>query len=131
MAFTREGEHNGWLKVARLGLLFTPSYSVVSEQQIISDEHINFLQNAGRPELLVNAGAPPSSVSGIKHNIYQWDEIGVNGDIWKGGWAGQGLLINPQRDVVVVFTGYFKDDEQSEITAEPIIRSMVDAVFAD
>ena len=127
--------HGGFMArlrdVARLGLLFTPSYSVVSDRQIISDEHIDFLQNAGRPELLENAGAPPSSVSGIKHNIYQWDEIGVNGDLWKGGWAWQGLLINPQRDVVVVFTGYFKDDEQGEITAEPIIRSMVDGVFAD
>ncbi len=41
--------------LARFGLLFTPSYGVVSDRKIISDEHIEMLINGGRPELLANA----------------------------------------------------------------------------
>ena len=117
--------------VARYGLLFTPSYRVVTDHKIISDEHLDFILNGGRPELLTNAGAPDTSVTGIKHNIYQWDRVYVNGDIYKGGWAGQGLLINPKRDTVVVFTGYLKDDEGTEVKARPIIIKLMNDVFGD
>ena len=125
--------HGGFMArlrdVARFGLLFTPSYENVSETQIISNEHVDFLLNGGRPALFANAGFPAADVSGIKHNIYQWDEVRSNGDIYKGGWAGQGLLINPQRDVVAVFTGYFKDDDYSEVAIEPVLQTMLDDVF--
>ena len=127
--------HGGFMArvrdVARLGLLFTPSYRVVSDEQIISDEHLNFIMNGGRAKLLTNAGAPDTSISGIKHNIYQWDRVYENGDIYKGGWAGQGLLINPKRDTVVVFTGYLKDDEGSEVKAFPKIMQLMNGVFGD
>ena len=124
--------HGGFLArlrdVARFGLLFTPSWPVVSDRQIISDEHIRLLYEAGRPELYANVGGP---FPGVRYNIYQWDQVMENGDLFKGGWAGQGLLINPERDVVAVFTGYFKDDDYSEVPAEPIIRQMLDDVFGD
>jgi len=124
--------HGGFVSrmrdLARLGLLFTPSYGVVSDRKIISDAHIEFLWSGGRPELLTNAGAPETSISGVKHNIYQWDQIRVNGDYFKGGWAGQGFLVNPQRDVVAVWTGYMKDD-YSETQMEPIIRVVLDGIF--
>ena len=106
--------------VARYGLLFTPSYTVVSDRKIISDEHIEFLWSGGRPELRPNAG--------IKHNIYQWDEIYANGDYFKSGWAGQGFLVNPQRDLVAVFVSYKKIDE-SEINLEPVILKMLDSLY--
>jgi CubicO group peptidase (beta-lactamase class C family) len=124
--------HGGFMArlrdVARYGLLFTPSYRVVSDHKIISDEHIEFLWSAGRPELRTNAGAPPVEESGIKHNIYQWDEIFANGDYFKGGWAGQGLMVNPQRDLVAVFVSYKKED-QSEMYLEPIVLEMLDDIY--
>ena len=127
--------HGGFMArmrdVARYGLLFTPSYRIVTDDRIISDEHLDFILNGGRPELLTNAGVPDTSVTGIKHNIYQWDRVYVNGDIYKGGWAGQGLLINPKRDTVVVFTGYLKDDEGTEVKARPIIIKLMNEVFGD
>jgi hypothetical protein len=67
-------------------------------------------------------------VSGIKHNIYQWDEIYANGDYFKSGWAGQGFLINPQRDVVAVFVSYLKTDK-SEVKIEPVLRKVLDSVY--
>ncbi len=103
--------------MARFGLLFTPSYSVVTDRKIISNKHIEMLKNGGRPGLLANArwGVPEEvSQKIVKHNVYQWDLVFTNNDIFKGGWAGQGLLVNPDRDLVAVYAGYFNDD-QSEV----------------
>jgi len=120
--------------MARFGLLFTPSYSVVSDTRIISEQHIETLLNGGRPELLANARYPgwkkwTHEADQVKHNVYQWDLVWNNGDIYKGGWAGQGLLVNPLRDLVAVYTGYFKDDEHSEISVLPHLRDVLNGVF--
>jgi CubicO group peptidase (beta-lactamase class C family) len=124
--------HGGFLSrmrdLARFGLLFTPSYSVISDRKIISDEHLELLRNGGNPDLRRNAGLPSIEESGVKHNVYQWDEIYENDNFFKGGWAGQGLLVNPGRDVVAVFTSYFKDD-QSEIPLERKVFEVVNGVF--
>ncbi len=124
--------HGGFLArlrdVARYGLLFTPSHDVVSDRKIISDEHIELLWSGGRPELMTNTGAPGVEVSGVKHNIYQWDEIYANGDFYKGGWAGQGFMVNPQRDLVAVFVSYKKIDE-SEIRVESVLFDVLDSVY--
>jgi hypothetical protein len=72
-------------------------------------------------------GAPQDLT--IKHNVYQWDTVWSNNDFIKGGWAGQGLLINPERDLVAVWTGYFKDDKQSEVELLPILRTVLEGVF--
>ena len=124
--------HGGFLSrmrdVARFGLLFTPSYSVVSDRKIISDEHIEFLRNGGNPALRLNAGLPGVEESGVKHNIYQWDEIYANDNFFKSGWAGQGLLVNPSWDVVAVFTSYFKED-RSEVRLEAKVFEVVNGVF--
>jgi len=37
--------------VARFGLLFTPSYHVVSDEKIISDRYLDMILNGGNPEL--------------------------------------------------------------------------------
>jgi CubicO group peptidase (beta-lactamase class C family) len=115
--------------VARFGLLFTPSYRVVSDEKIISDRYLDLILNGGNPDLLKNAryGAPKDPT--IKHNVYQWDTVWSNNDFIKGGWAGQGLLINPERDLVAVWTGYFKDDKQSEVELLPVLRTVLEGVF--
>ena len=124
--------HGGFMArmrdVARFGLLFTPSYSVVSDKQIITDAHLELLRSGGNPALRTNAGLPTVKESGISHNVYQWDEIYANGNFFKGGWAGQGLLVNPQRDVVAVFTSYLKGD-YSEARLEPRVFQVIDGVF--
>jgi CubicO group peptidase (beta-lactamase class C family) len=117
--------------LARFGLLFTPSWKVVSDRQIISDAHIEMLKNGGRPELLANArwGAPDGvAEKTIKHNVYQWDRVFSNNDIFKGGWAGQGLLVNPDRDLVAVWVGYYNHD-QSELEVLPRLRAVLEGVF--
>jgi hypothetical protein len=51
-----------------------------------------------------------------------------NNDIYKGGWAGQGLIVNPINDYVVVWNSYFKDAEESEIKLGPIIRQVLHSI---
>ncbi|HJL81193.1 MAG TPA: serine hydrolase domain-containing protein [Gammaproteobacteria bacterium] len=118
--------------VARFGLLFTPSHQIVSDEQLVSDKHIHTLMYEGRPELMSNQGIPMDRAGwAIKHNIYQWDMVFKNNDIYKRGWAGQGLIVNPEKDTVAVWNGYFKDDNQSEIKLTPIIRRALDLIGSD
>ncbi|MGY8794263.1 MAG: hypothetical protein ACKVJN_03915, partial [Woeseiales bacterium] len=77
----------------------------------------------------LNAGLPGVEKSGVKHNVYQWDEIYANDTFFKGGWAGQGLIVNPTRDTVAVFTSYFKDDQYSETRLEPVLFEVLDGIF--
>lgn len=122
--------HGGFMArlrdLARFGLLFTPSYETVSDRRIISEAHVSFLLNEGNPKLLANADA---RMPGIRHNISQWDAVFADGTLFKGGWAGQGLIINPAWDLVAVFTGYFKDDDSSEVALQPKLLEVLRGVF--
>ena len=129
IAVTHGGFVSRMRDLARFGLLFTPSYTVVSDRQIISDSHIELLRNGGNPTLLRHGGASWPDAAGIKHNVYQWDAIFENDNFFKGGWAGQGLIVNPTRDTVAVFTSYFKNDEYSEVALEGKLFEVLEDVF--
>ena len=115
--------HGGFLSnmrdLARFGLLFTPSESVVSSKEIISDNHINFLLNSANPNLIRDNGS---------HNIYQWDYIDNEGFMFKGGWGGQGLIVNPKLDLVAVYTSYFKED-YSQKNLRPVVFDVLRGVY--
>ncbi|MBT5203063.1 MAG: hypothetical protein HOL98_06355 [Gammaproteobacteria bacterium] len=71
------------------------------------------------------AGKP----AGVRHNVYLWDMVYDNDDVFKGGWAGHGLLINPRKDLVAVYLGYAKDDEFSELAVLPRLRKMLSTLY--
>ena len=112
--------------LARFGLLYTPSYTVVSPTQIITPEHLHLLLHGGNPALLVNANA---ARPGVRHNVYQWDAVLEDNTLYKGGWAGQGLIVNPTWDVVAVFTGYFKDNQYSETPLQPRLMQVLQGLY--
>jgi CubicO group peptidase (beta-lactamase class C family) len=114
--------------LARFGLLYTPSYTVVSDKQVISDAHIDFLLNGGRPHLLRNAGVPEES--GIEHNVYMWGTVYKSGYLSQGGWGGQGLIIHPKKDLVAVFTGYTKED-YSEVSLQSAVMKVLEETFPE
>ena len=115
--------------VARFGLLFTPSYKLVSDTRLLPTEHIETLLQGGRPELLERARFGHGKPDGVRHNVYQWDIVFDNDDIFKGGWAGQGLLVNPRKDLVAVYLGYAKDDEFSELPVLPRLRKVLSTLY--
>lgn len=116
IALTHGGFLSNMRDMARFGLLFTPSYGVVSDRKIISDATISMLFDSPNPNLVTESG----------HSMYQWDRIDEAGNLYKGGWAGQGLLINPGKDLVAVFTGYFKEDYSEERFA-PLLYQLFNA----
>jgi CubicO group peptidase (beta-lactamase class C family) len=116
--------------VARFGLLFTPSYRVVTDEPIISQRYLKILTDGGDPEILRNNRGGWPVPENIKWNVYQWDQVFTNNDIFKGGWAGQGLLINPDRDLVAVWVGY--DAGTEGVTgAFGAVREVLEGVFGD
>ncbi len=115
--------------MARFGLLFTPSYKLVTDEKIISNRLLDTILNGGRPELLQNARFPGEMNQEVKHNVYQWDRVYRNNDVYKGGWAGQGLLFNPARDLVAVYVGYLKNDKASEMSVLPPLRKILDSLY--
>ena len=116
--------------MARFGLLFTPSYKKVSSEKVISDRYLDMIINKGRPEVLANArfAGERSANPEIKHNSYQWDVVYNNNDFYKGGWAGQGLLINHEKDLVAVYLGYIKEDG-SELAVLPRLRELLKTIY--
>ncbi len=133
--------HGGFLArprdLARFGLLFTPSYKLVSERRIISEAHINLLRFGANPTLRRFFGAVQNehspSAEGKNgpptiHSIYQWDFVHADGTLFKGGWGGQGLVINPERDLVAVYASYFKDD-YSEVNLGEKVFATLNGVF--
>lgn len=113
--------HGGFLSnmrdMARFGLLFTPSYSVVSEERIVSEETIDQLLEKPNPNLVRDDGS---------HNAAQWDYIDDDGFMIKGGWGGQGLIVNPRLDLVAVYTSYFKEDYSQENLRQPLLKILRD-----
>jgi len=114
--------------VARFGLLFTPSYRVVSDKPILSQGYLELLTSGGNPGLLRNNRGDWPVPEDIKWNVYQWDEVFTNNDIFKGGWAGQGLLVNPDRDLVAVWVGYDAGTD-GVIGAFGPVREVLEGVF--
>ena len=114
--------------LARFGLLYTPSYSVVSDKKVISDEHLDVLFNDGNPALLRNAGNPEDSP--VSHNAYAWGTVYKSGYLSHGGWGGQGIIIHPEKDVVAVFTSYTKQD-YSEVSLQKAVFTVLDEVFVE
>ena len=125
--------HGGFLArmrdVARLGILFTPSRGLITTQPVISEEHLALLMSDGNPNLRRAEAVPGSGEEVLVDTLYQWDGIYPNGTLIKGGWAGQGLIINPRWDLVAVFTSYNKDDEESEIALKGVVWELVHNLY--
>jgi CubicO group peptidase (beta-lactamase class C family) len=128
ISMSHGGFHSKMRDLARFGLLYTPSYSTVSDKKIISDEHLNVLFNDSNPKLLHNPGGPERGHNSVNH--YAW-AIGLeSGYLSHGGWGGQGLIIHPEKDVVAVFTSYTKED-YSETSLQSAVFKVLDETFID
>jgi len=112
IALTHGGFLSNMRDMARFGLIFTPSYSAVSDVRLVSDETIDILLNQPNPNLIRGDGS---------HNSYQWDYINSDGFMVKGGWGGQALIVNPKLDIVAVYTSYFKDDYSQQSLRSPLL----------
>lgn len=97
--------------LARFGMLFTPSSRNVARSPVIGDEHLRRVQAGGRVDLhCQRSGDLPDYVTAAYGSRLpppgrQWDFVVDDGDLFKGGFGGQGLYISPGRDLVIAFAG--------------------------
>lgn len=91
---------------ARFGTLFTPSWSAVATEQVVSPEVLKIIQTNGDPKTHENTTKQASSVGAFNEmttsQSYQFDYIFDDGAMGKSGNLGQFIYVDPDRDFVGV-----------------------------
>jgi CubicO group peptidase (beta-lactamase class C family) len=110
----------------RWGLLFTPSWPVVTREPLISERYLAKIQTGGDPDrfrrkLSAERIASTPEVDLPRHNTYQWDAVMHDGDFFKAGFRGQGLYVSPSRDLVVAYAG--TQDVESFAAVRTLVHS--------
>ncbi len=93
---------------ARYAILFTPSWPTVADEQVITPEVLKRLQTGGSPQEAYKKsgtfkdhrqyfGEDPMT------NSWQFDDVFADGALFKHGNLGQGIYVDPGRDVVGVY----------------------------
>jgi CubicO group peptidase (beta-lactamase class C family) len=88
--------------VARFGLLFTKSAGP-AQRNVISEQIL---------QRIFSSRGTGLDEHGMLPLTYQWDMLNDKGEMAKGGWAGQLLYVNREKDVVVAYFG-------TNLTADP------------
>ncbi|MBY5947814.1 serine hydrolase domain-containing protein [Photobacterium rosenbergii] len=95
--------------LARYGLLFTPSWDTVSNEQVVSKQVLEKMQTGGNSEAYLAGDF--TAHSWVKasfgkdmpvYNTHQWDAAWEDGALFKHGNLYQNLYVDPARDVVGV-----------------------------
>lgn len=86
--------------LARLGALWTPTSAGIGHELRLPRAFISMLLQP-RPRLRATGAAWPSGA----HPAGQWNLVYPDGDMFKGGFGGQGLYVSPARDIVIAFFG--------------------------
>ncbi len=99
----------------RYALLYTPSWHVVANEQVISDKVLKRTQTLGDPNAYKGC---TEEVYGTKwfgetpdRNTAQWDHAFEDGAMFKHGNMGQGIYVDPARDFCGIYFGLATNDE--------------------
>ncbi|MCE8517153.1 serine hydrolase [Ruegeria pomeroyi] len=114
---------------ARFALLFTPSWSTVSETRVVNDAYFEKVYGSGNSAAFFN----PESDMGSRmlrdfddaptHASYQWDAVFEDGDLYKSGKNGQCIYISPSNDMAVVwFSNTYDNSPWLPIYARAIVK---------
>lgn len=102
--------HSTLEDLARYGLIFTPSWDVVSGEPIVASAVLKKMQTGSSREAY-KAGDFPDH-SWVKANFgqdmpifnsHQWDAVWEDGALFKHGNLYQGIYVDPARDTVAVY----------------------------
>ena len=111
--------------MAKIGMLFTPSWQLISSKEVVSEQVLNKIQASGIKDNYMKGTLGPRMAEEFREqpefNSYQWDAVFADGDIYKSGMNGQGIYVSPTKDIVVVWfaTGF------PEIPMEAFGRTIV------
>jgi CubicO group peptidase (beta-lactamase class C family) len=116
--------------LARFGMLFTPSWEVIANEQVVSDAYFDKVQKAAKPEVY---GKDYMSERLINHfdesgfgASYQWDAVFADGDMYKSGRFGQCLYVSPETNTAVV---WYSSAYKAEVWVHAYAREIVKQIF--
>lgn len=93
--------------MAKVGLLYTPSWNKTAAEPVVSEEMIRRIQTAGTAENYMKGTLGPHLTGAFREqplfNAYQWDAVFADGDFYKSGMNGQGLYVSPGKDIVIAW----------------------------
>lgn len=117
--------------LARYGLLYTPSWNVVSEMPVVPEDYLEQVyESADHSSFLNHDYLGQRIVKNFNEKCvgasYQWDAVFCDGDLYKSGRTGQALYVSPETDTVVV---WFSSSYQNKIWMEGYTRQIVEQVF--
>ena len=100
----------------RYALLYTPSWHVVAEEQVISDRLLKLIQKMGDPAAYkvsteLEYGTKWFGETPLM-NTAQWDHAFADGAMFKHGNMGQGIYVDPARDFCGIYFGLASNDEK-------------------
>ncbi|MEO9900610.1 serine hydrolase domain-containing protein [Nisaea sp.] len=106
--------------LARVGLLYTPSWSAISTERIVSPSALDRIQNSPRTKEFYFGGEAGSGQrfskrlgdNTIRTAARQWDAVFEDGDFFKSGLNTQGIYVSPDRDLVIA---YFSTERSQQI----------------
>ncbi|NAS13016.1 serine hydrolase domain-containing protein [Poritiphilus flavus] len=114
--------------MAKFGLLFTPSWNLISSKQIVSQAVLEKMQTMGVKENFMKGTLGPRMAEEFREqpefNSYQWDAVFEDGDLYKSGMNGQGIYVSPSRDVVVAWFATGFTDIPMEAYSRAIAKSL-------
>ena len=112
--------------MARFGTLFTPSYHMISDTQIVDDTYFKNVYSTNNGDAFLKGEMGPRMVNDFKesptHASYHWDAIFADGDMYKSGKNGQCIYVSPENDAVVV---WFSSVQNNEVWLPIYARSVV------
>jgi CubicO group peptidase (beta-lactamase class C family) len=117
--------------LARYGMLYTPSWNIVSKERVVSETYFQKVYASSRPELfLAEDNFAQRMIRGFGNvgmgASYQWDAVFPDRDVYKSGRTGQALYISPETDTVVV---WFSSAYQNTLWVHAYAREIVKTVF--
>lgn len=117
--------------MARFGMLFTPSWKLISEEKIISDDIVKKMQTLGAEENYLKSSQGSLGPRMLKvfrdkplFSAYHWDAVFADGDLYKSGMHGQGLYVSPKRDFVMVWFATGASEIPMEAFSRAIAKSL-------
>jgi CubicO group peptidase (beta-lactamase class C family) len=116
--------------LARFGMLFTPSWKVIANEQVVSDEYFDKVQQAAKPEVYGEDYMSERLIHDFEESgfgaSYQWDAVFADGDLYKSGRFGQCLYVSPETNTVIV---WYSSAYQAEVWVHAYAREIVKQIF--
>jgi len=116
--------------LARFGMLFTPSWSTITDEQIISDSYFENALKEAKTDIYGKDYMSQRLINDFGESnfgaSYQWDAVFKDGDMYKSGRTGQCLYVSPGTNTVVV---WYSSSYMAEVWVHAYARAIVNNAF--